>query len=121
MKIFLLWIGLVCCSIANGIIYDNVDCSERFNYILIPCIIASILLITHFIVTSKWEKTINNGRSLHPTVFSISAGVSFFVLIITLLSVKTNDASWGAAVGVTSAFVFFVVASLTEVRYTKLF
>ena len=121
MKIFLLWIGLVCCSIANGIIYDNVDCSERFNYILIPCIIASILLITHFIMTNKWEKTVINGRSLHPTVFTISAGVSLFVLIITLLSVKTNDASWGAAVGVTSAFVFFVIAALTEIRYVKVF
>lgn len=121
MKIFLLWIGLVCCSIANGIIYDNVDCSERFNYILIPCIIASILLITHFIITNKWEKTVINGRSFHPTVFTISAGVSFFVLIITLLSVKTNDASWGAAVGVTSAFVFFVIAALTEIRYVKVF
>ena len=52
-------------------------------------------------------------------VFGLSAGVSFFIGIIVLLSVKTNDASWGAAVGMGTAFICFLLAYLKEYKYTE--
>ena len=120
MKIFALWIGLICCAIANGVIYDYVDENHKLIGILIPSIIALILLVIHRIYTRNWTKPIDDKYPGYPTVFTISTGVSFFVLIITLLSVKTNDASWGAAVGVGSAFVFFLIAWLKEMKYCRI-
>ena len=120
MKIFLLWIGLICCAIANGVIYDYVDEEQRLISMMIPSIIAVILLIIQRIYTRNWTKPIDENHPSYPTVFTVSTGVTFFVCVITLLSVKTNDASWGAVVGVGSAFVFFAIALLKEMKYCRI-
>jgi len=120
MKIFSLWIGLVCCAIANGVIFDYVDEPNKTICMMIPSIIALILLVVHRIYTRNWTKPIDENHPSYPTVFTISTGVTFFILMITLLSVKTNDASWGAAIGVGSAFVFFFIAWLKEMKYCRI-
>ena len=120
MKIFLLWIGLICCAIANGVIYDYVDGEQKLISMMIPSGIALILLIIHRIYTRNWTKPIDDKHPSYPTVFTVSTGITFFVGVIILLSVKTNDASWGAAVGVGSAFVFFAIALLKEMKYCRI-
>ena len=121
MKIFLLWLSFVCCGIANGVIYDYVCESDRLNYMMVVGAIALILLFIHRIFTRNWKRAESDTDPHHPMVFGISTGISFFVVVITLLSVKTNDASWGAAIGVCTAFVCFLLSYLKEMKYTSAF
>lgn len=119
MKITLLWVGFVCCALANGLIFDYVNDTEKYNYMMIVGVIALILLIIHRIYTRKWYIPKEKSDPQHSMVFGLSAGVSFFIGIIVLLSVKTNDASWGAAVGMGTAFICFLLAYLKEYKYTE--
>ena len=121
MKIFLLWLGLLCCSISCGIIYDCVPESSRIQYLMIPVCVAAVLLICHVIFTWNRKKPETPSDPQYQSIFTISSGVSFFFSIIGLLSVKTGDVSVGVAVCFVSAFIFFFIAFLREQRYCRIF
>jgi len=121
MRMFYIWLGFIGCALANGFIFDYVSEPEKSTYIVIISCIAAILLILHRVVTRHWHVPKTESDPRHQMVFGISAGVSFFVTIIVLLSVKTDDASWGAVVGVTTAFVCFLLAYTKEYNYTEIY
>lgn len=119
MVIFLLWLGIVCCSVANGLIYDHVSAPERYYYMVIPSVIAVILLIFHRIYTRNWcELKKKNGKvHYHSQVFGISAMFSSAMFLSTLLCIQTGEMSWGMFMGSVTAMVSFFIATARESHY----
>ena len=125
MVIFLLWLGLVCCGVANGLIYDYVSTPGRYYYMMVPSIIAIILLIFHRIYTREWseppKKTRKNKKKIQAQryfpVFGFSAMFSSAMFLSAVLGVQTNEVSWGVFVGSATAVVSFFTATARESYY----
>jgi hypothetical protein len=125
MVIFLIWLGLVCCSVANCLIYDYVSAPGRYYYMMVPSIIASILLILHRVYTREWceppKKTKKTKKRIqvqrHFQVFGFSAMFSSAMFLSAVLAVQTNEVSWGVFAGSTTAMVSFFIATARESYY----
>lgn len=116
MVIFLLWLGLICCAVANGLIYDRVQAPEINHYLLIVGLVAAILLAIHRFYTRHWE-AIEDEHSKHSSVFISSTIVSVIVGVSSLFAVHVGEVSWGFPFGCFTAFVLFGVAALKERKY----
>ena len=122
MVIFLLWLGLVCCSVANCLIYDYVSVPEKYYCMIIPSVIAIALLAFHRIYTREWcylkdgtKKTIKRQQRFQ--VFGLSAMFSAAAFMSAVLAVQTNEGSWGLFAGCATAMVSFFVATARESNY----
>lgn len=122
MVIFFIWLGIVCCSVANCLIYGYVSAPGRYYYMMVPSVFAIILLIFHRIYTREWsypKKKDKKDGKIHYRfqVFGISAIFSSAMFLSTLLCVQTGEMSWGAFVGSATAMVSFFIATARESYY----
>ena len=125
MVIFFIWLGIVCCSVANCLIYDYVSTPGRYYYMMVPSIIAIILLIFHRVYTREWCKPPNKTKKTkkkpqiqrHFQVFGMSAMFSSAMFLSTVLCVETNEVSWGVFAGSATAMVSFFIATARESYY----
>ena len=117
MVIFLLWLGLVCCGVANGFIYDHVQAPQSYHYMMIPSIIAVILLVVHRVYTRNWYDPIDEIDDHHSSVFSGSAVILFIVTLSSLFAVHTGEVSWGFFIACTTMLLSFCIATIKERSY----
>ena len=122
MVIFLLWLGLVCCGVANGFIYDHVQAPQSYHYMMIPSIIAVILLIIHRVYTREWCKSLKKtNKKIQEQqrfqVFGLSAMFSAMAFLSAVLAVQTDEGSWGLFAGCATAMVSFFIATARESNY----
>jgi len=119
MGIFFIWLGLVCCSVANWLIYDYVSASGWYYYMMIPSVFAIILLIVHRVYTRNWSypKKKDGKIHYHFQAFGVSAIFSSAMFLSTLLCVQAGEMSWGAFIGSTTAMVLSFIAMARESKY----
>ena len=122
MGIFFIWLGLICCSVANCLIHDYVSTPGRYYYMIIPSVIAIALLVFHRIYTRDWcyikdgtKKTIKKQQRFQ--VFGLSAMFSAAAFLSAVLAVQTDEVSWGLFAGSATAMVSFFVATARESNY----
>jgi len=116
MVIFLLWIGLVCCAVANGLIYDHVNVPDKYYYMMIVCLVAAVLLVVHRIYTKHWYP-IKDVNSQHGPIFIASMFTSFVVGGSSLFAVHVGEVSWGFSFGCLTGFILFGIAASKENSY----
>ena len=117
MGIFFIWLGFVCCGVANGLIYDHVQVPQSYCYMLISIIITAVLLVIHSFYTRHWCGAIDEGDEHHPSIFGGSACFSFVAVILSLLAVCMGEASMGLFIAFVSMFVSFYLARMGEEDY----
>ena len=122
MVIGLIWIGLICCGVASGLIYDHVEVPHSYYYMVIPSAIAIMLLVIHYHYTMDWCKPRNkakkNGiRHQHFQVFGLSAMFSAAAFLSSVLSVRSGETSWGFFIGSAMVAVSFFIATARESNY----
>jgi len=125
MGIFFIWLGLICCSVANCLIHDYVSTPGRYYYMIIPSVIAIALLVFHRIYTREWcklqKKTRKTNKKIqvqhHAQVFGLSAMFSAAVFLSAVLAVQTDEVSWGVFAGSATAMVSFFAATARESYY----
>ena len=117
MVIFLLWLGLVCCGVANGLVYDHVQAPQSYYYMVISSIIAVILLVVHRVYTRNWYDPIDEIDDHHSSVFSGSAVILFIVTLSSLFAVHTGEVSWGFFVACMTMLLLFCIATIKERSY----
>jgi len=117
MVIFLLWLGLVCCGVANGLIYNHVQTPQSHYYMVITSITAVILLIIHRVYTRHWYGAIIEGDEHHSSIFSGSAVISFIVTLSSLFAVHTEEVSWGFFVACMTMLLAFTITAMKERSY----
>lgn len=116
MVIFLLWLGLLSCCIANGVIYDSVQVPERFYYMSVVGIISLVLLTVHRIYTRRWVP-VKEAMYHHSPVFMMSTVTSFVVCGTSLLAIHIGETSWGFFFASLTAFILYGIAALKEKAY----
>lgn len=117
MVIVLLWLGLICCGMANGLIYDHVEAPQSYYYMMIPSIIAVILLVVHRIYTRHWYSPTDESDPHHTIMFGGSVAISFIVGLSSLFAVRTGEVSWGFFIACVTMFVSFCIARMRESAY----
>ena len=122
MVIALLWFGLICCGVANGLIYDYVNVPQSYYYMVIIGVINAVILVYHRVYTRDWctpKKKLkkNERREEHFQVFGLSALFSVGVFASSLLTAKTGETSWGFFIGSTMVMVSFFIATARESYY----
>ena len=122
MVIALLWIGLICCGVANGLIYDHVEAPQSYYYMVMIGVVNVILLIYHCIYTRDWCKPKeklwkNERRQEHFQVFELSAMFSAAAFLSSVLTSQTGETSWGFFIGSAMVMVSFFIATARESYY----
>ena len=116
MVIFLLWITLICCCVANGYIYDHVDAPQSYHYMMIVGLVAVILLFIHRLYTRHW-KPIKEAHSQHIPVFISSTFTAAIVGGSSLFAIHTGEVTWGFFFASFTGFILFGLAALKEKNY----
>ena len=117
MVIFLIWLGLVLCGVANGLIYDHVQAPQSYYYMVIPGIVAVIILVVHGVYTRHWYGAIDEGDEHHPSIFGGSACISFVAGFSSIFVIRVGEASWGFFIALMTMFVLFCLARMREEDY----
>ena len=87
MRIFIIWLGVVCCGIANGLLYSNLETPKNFIFMSLVSIICAVILVLHRRITKNWEKSSFvpiTWREFHLPIFRITMLLSFFFLVILI-------------------------------------
>lgn len=138
MVVVLVWLGLICCSAANGIIWYFDEIPDA--YMLLVLLLCAVLIVVHRHCTRKWCKARakENGRTEgvygdydedHPSIFLISGAISSGLMLVCgvllLISIFFGSAiaSYSSIisscfVGLLTASIFFAGAFLREAMYT---
>ena len=92
MKVFGIWIALICCGVANGIFYhisDGIGWIFKLSLIF-PCMIAIMLLYIHRKVTKDWKRYPDPWSGYRFPIFSLTLFLSVCALILLWLASKNN-------------------------------
>ena len=116
IMLMLIWLGLICCGIANGLIYDHVQVPERYYYMMLVLFIGVIILLIHRFYTWKWKPT-KDVNYQHVPLFISSMITSIIVGVSSLFGINTGELSWGFFFGCITGFLVFGLASLRENYY----
>ena len=113
MVIFLLWLGLVCCGVANGLIYDHVEAPQNYYYMVSVCFVDLVILVVYCIYTRDWCRE----DSLHSQVFGFSAFFAAGAFLMCFFLASPDKVSWGTFVGGITMFLSFAFAMVKEGDY----
>ena len=119
--IFIVWLALICCSIANGILFACKELPYRWIYIICSSLVGLFFLCIYNHHTKKWCKNIEGNQSIRydnkyhyrDPLFYSSAMASFIFLIFGCVA----GINPGIIVGIVTAFVLFAIAAIRESKY----
>ena len=120
MRIFIIWLSLICCSVANGLFYANFGSPEKFVFMGTTLIVCGVLLYIHRRITKKWEAPLDIWTPPYRfPIFRVTASLCVFllmilaVLILSGISLKTE-----ILVAVVTMCIASVIACNREKEYT---
>ena len=118
MKIFLIWLGIILCGVANGFFYSNFKAPECFIYILITSLVCFNILHIHKKVTKTWKAPdilSESWSDYHIPIFKITMYLSVVFCFLLLLSQESHECESVACITISCASF---IAHLRERRYT---
>ena len=120
MKIFLIWLSLICCSVANGVFFREFGDPERLVFILASLVVSGIILIIHRKITKNWETPLDMWSSPYRfPIFRLTSSLCIFFLIIAAVLVLNNVAIKGEfLIGIITMTIASFVAYGRERQYT---
>ncbi len=88
MKIFFIWFMVICCGVANGLLYSNLGTPKNFVFISLVSVVCIVFLLFHRRITKDWKisskKIPSTWAEFHIPVFRITMLLSFFFLILLI-------------------------------------
>ncbi len=106
----LIWIGAVCCGIANGLICSFVSAPAKYFFMLCVVLICVLLVLCHYHRTKEWLKD-SDFDDCHYPIFTVST------IVLAILAVVSLFFSFEIFIGVATSFVTFVFLTIREVDY----
>ena len=118
MRIFIIWITILCCSIANGFLFQHFDMPENFVFMVVPTLICGVVLWWHREMTKSWEKPLDqwDWEKYHFPIFRLTMFVAFVCMIMVIVVSTSNKVAILIGVG-TELFSSFI-AFHKEIDYT---
>ena len=116
MKIFLIWFGLICCGIANGLLYDESIGPRNIFFMAIPCLASLWLLFLHRRVTKGWKVYPDPWTGYRLPVFKITFCICVFAFLVFIMAPGQHEMelATAATIGISS-----FIALIREVNYTN--
>lgn len=110
--------GLICCGVANGLVFSCVESSDKYAWMLVIMFLCCALLLWHWRSTKQWcdDKKRDDHVDYdedHARVFINSFIVTFILLVIACLV-----GYMGLIVAIATMMVAFAVAAIREGMYS---
>lgn len=116
MKIFLIWLGVIGCGVANGFLYAGFGTPENLAFVLCTSIVCAFFLIIHRRISRNWKASDDPWtEGFRFPFFRISLFFSVFILIMLFILKETNSTGIVACISVALASF---VGYIRESRYT---
>jgi len=121
MRIFLCWLGIICCSAANGFLFERYDMPENFIFMFVISIICGTILLFHRKVSKSWKAPIDpwaDWSEYHFPIFWITlfiCVVAFIVIIVMPVPHKL-----ALLIGLGTAIIASFIAYRREGKYTDI-
>ena len=116
MKIFLIWLGVIGCGVANGFLYSRFGMPENLVFVLCASAVCTALLIIHRRITKNWKAPDDPwSEGFRFPYFRISLFFSVFILIMLFILKEANSTGIVACISVALASF---VGYIRESRYT---
>ncbi len=117
MKIFLIWLGIIGCGIANGFLLSGFGFPENLVFVLCSSIVCAFILFIHRRVTKDWRPHLDPWTEVpHVPIFSITLSFSIFIAVLLFIFREDNVTNIVACVSVAIASY---VAYKKELDYTE--
>ena len=112
MKVFLIWIGIIGCGVANGFLYTRFGSPENLVFVLFASAVCVALLIFHRLISKNWKAS----DGFRFPLFRISLFFSLFIL--TMLFIMQEATTTGIVACISVALASFM-GHIRERRYTE--
>ena len=117
MKIFLTWIGVIGCGVANGFLYTRFGSPENLVFVLCASAVCAALLIIHRRISRNWKASDDPWtEGFRFPFFRISLFFSVFILIMLFI---VKEATTTGIVACVSVAIASFIAHLREREYTQ--
>ena len=113
MENLIIWLGLVCCSVANGLIYSGMTSFRRYVLMLLIILLAALFIQIYYRFTKDLkDKEHTEYEEYRIPIFTKSALLAISVLIVASIF------GWaGVIVSSITAMLSFIVALCREMEY----
>ena len=119
MKIFFIWLMIVCCGVVNGLLYSMLESPKNFIFMSLVSVICVVFLLLHRRITKNWKtpskKLPNNWSEFHLPVFRITMSLSFFFLVLLIFRYQYYEVQIVASITI---LVASFIAYKRELNYT---
>lgn len=118
MKVFLIWLGVICCGIANGLLYSNLEMPKNLIFMSLVCAVCIVLLLFHRRITRDWKISSYvpvTWHEFHLPVFRITMLLSFFFLLILIFRYQYYEVHIVACITI---LIASFIAYKKELSYT---
>lgn len=125
MKVFLIWIGIIGCGVANGFLYAGFGMPENLAFVLCTSIVCAFLLIIHRRVTKNWKvPDIPWTDGFHFPFFRISmcfsvVGLVMFLAVLFISEEKNETEIVAKIISCISVALASFVGYVRERQYTE--
>ena len=117
MKIFLTWLGVIGCGVANGFLYTRFGSPENLVFVLCASAVCVALLIIHRRISRNWKASDDPWtEGFRFPFFRISLFFSVFILIMLFV---VEEATTTGIVACISVAIASFIAHLREREYTQ--
>ena len=116
MKIFLIWLGIVGCGVANGFLFSDFGFPENLVFVFCSSIVCAVILLIHRRITKDWKKPLDPWtEGFRFPVFGLTLFFSVFGLIMLFVLKEANAT---AIVTCSTIAIVSFVAYRRECNYT---
>lgn len=115
MKIFLIWLGIIGCGIANGFLSSGFGFPENLVFVLSSSTVCAFILFIHRRVTKDWRPPLDPWTEVpHVPIFSVTFSIFIAVLLFIFKEANVTNIVACASVAIAS-----YVAYKKELVYTE--
>ena len=122
MWILFFWIVILCCSAANGYLFEEYGMPENFIFMLIPSTVCGVILWWHRRKTKNWEKPLDGWDSYKHRfpIFWVSMviGMITFLFILFLSCYMFVPYKWAILVSLGTLVIASFIANKRERDYS---
>ena len=113
MKIFFVWFMVICCGIANGLLYAELETPKNFIFISLVSVLCIVFLLYHRRITKDWRlsshETPRTWAEFHFPCFRVTMYLSLFFLVLLIFRYQCYEAQ-------VVAFITILIASFVAYR-----
>ena len=95
MRIFIIWFMVICCGVANGLLYSKLKTPQNFVFMSLVSVVGIVFLLFHRKITRNWRVSSKNApiiwSEFHIPVFRITMLSSLYFLVLLMFKCQCYE------------------------------